>query len=79
MMSEVKEVSHKADLKIKKEEQEILTEGNIELDILKKSKIYKEMTYEQCIPQCITQAVIKAAKAVVMVVREAEGPTNGRR
>ena len=63
---------------IQKKKQGRLTEGCLKLNVVKKEK-YEETVPKQNMTQAIIQTVIEAAKAAIMTMREAEGPTKYRR
>ena len=80
MVSGLKEVSNKEDLKIHKKEtsQTCIWQSQSEhfcREIIEK----KKMTSKQDMKQTITKAAIEAAKAAVMAVREAESSVENTR
>ena len=77
MVSEVNQVSHRADLKIQQQTQGRLTYGSFKLSIAEEK--YKEMASEQSLTQAITPALIEAAIATIMAVTETEFPAESRR
>ena len=77
MISEVKEVSHKAGYKIQREKHSNLTYGSLKLSIAEERKTQRNgiLTKHDTSHK---MAVIEATKAATVAVREVEDPTVSR-